>query len=227
MPLPKVIDPSEQEFATGLRSDLVNVPGGVLFTADPLTGAATEVPKGHGVAADAVRVELPTDGNGKVGLNAGTAQIGSVIGRTAVATVTPTVTASAYTAGNVVGGKLTFSSMLDTALSGILQSIHVVSKTALTAGLKLYLFNADPSSSTFTDKSAPSIHASDFAKLIGVYPLSQPDSGLGTHAVWLLDSIGKLFNASGSTLYAVLITTGTPTPGSTSDFSVTMAVIKD
>lgn len=180
-------------------------------------------------AVDAINTKTPALASGSVPsvLTAGSAQIGSVVGRTAVVTVAPTVTASAYTAGNVVGGKMTFASMLDAALSGMLESIHVVSKTALTAGLKLYLFNADPSSSTFTDKSAPSIHASDFAKLIGVYPLSQPDSGLGTHAVWLLDSIGKSFNAGSSSLYAVLVTTGTPTPGSTSDFSVTLAVIKD
>ena len=39
----------------------------------------TEIHADHGLAANALRVELPTDGTGKVGLNAGTAAIGTVI----------------------------------------------------------------------------------------------------------------------------------------------------
>jgi hypothetical protein len=38
----------------------------------------TAVPAGHGVAATALRVELPTDGSGVVGLNAGTNKIGTI-----------------------------------------------------------------------------------------------------------------------------------------------------
>lgn len=38
----------------------------------------TPVPAGHGVAATAMRVELPTDGTGVVGLNAGSALVGGV-----------------------------------------------------------------------------------------------------------------------------------------------------
>ncbi len=38
----------------------------------------TEIHAGAGVAANALRVELPTDGTGTVGLNAGTAKIGTV-----------------------------------------------------------------------------------------------------------------------------------------------------
>lgn len=41
--------------------------------------AGATVATGHGTAAGTLRVELPTDGTGVVGLNAGTAAIGSVI----------------------------------------------------------------------------------------------------------------------------------------------------
>lgn len=40
--------------------------------------AGTTIAQGHGVAATAVRVELPTDGTGVVGLNAGSAIVGKV-----------------------------------------------------------------------------------------------------------------------------------------------------
>jgi hypothetical protein len=39
----------------------------------------TPVPAGHGVAATALRVEMPTDGTGVIGLNAGTNTIGNVV----------------------------------------------------------------------------------------------------------------------------------------------------
>lgn len=46
-------------------------------TVDVTKVAGAAVAQGHGTAAAAVRVELPTDGTGKVGLNAGSAIVGS------------------------------------------------------------------------------------------------------------------------------------------------------
>jgi hypothetical protein len=174
-----------------------------------------------------------SDGGGtnKTSYGPGLASAGQAVTpifRQAVVSVAPTVTASAYSTGNCLGGLMTFASMLDAALTGTLQSIQVVSKSALTCGLKLYLFNANPTGSTFTDKAAPSIAAADITKLVGVYTLSQADSGLGTHTIWVLDAIGKTVSvASGSTLYALLTVQGTPTPASTSDITATLSVLKD
>ena len=100
---------------------------------------------------------------------AGSNIVGSVLGRTSAPSVTPTMTASsAYTAGNVVGGLLTFTNAVDAALSGILQRVTVDCKSVQTAGFKLYVFAANPGSSTFTDKTAPAIAAADVGKLIDV-----------------------------------------------------------
>lgn len=155
--------------------------------------------------------------------------IGSVESVSRVGTVTPTLTASsAYTAGNCVGGLLTFTGMVR-RVSAILQSIHVSCKTVQTGGLKLYMFNSNPSATTFTNKTAPSLNAADVAKCIGVFTLSTPDNGLGTHTVWNLDGIGKAFvlPTAGAPLYGLLVTSGTPTFGSTSDVVVNVITLAD
>jgi hypothetical protein len=161
-------------------------------------------------------------------LPAGANIVGSVLGRTSAPSVTPAVTASsAYTAGNVVGGLLTFTNAVDAALSGILQRVTVDCKSVQTAGFKLYVFAANPSSSTFTDKTAPSIAAADVGKLVDVIALAAPDSGLGTHTLYVADGLADALVLVASSLFAVLVTTGTPTFGSTSDISVSLGILKD
>lgn len=49
-----------------------------LVAADIIKVAGSAIAQGHGVAATALRVELPTDGTGVVGLIAGTAKVGVV-----------------------------------------------------------------------------------------------------------------------------------------------------
>ena len=161
-------------------------------------------------------------------LGAGANIVGSVLGRTSAPSVTPTLTAaSAYTAGNVVGGLLTFASAVDAALSGILQRVTINCKSVQTAGFKLYVFAANPSSSTFTDKTAPAIAAADVGKLVDVIALASPDSGLGTHTLYVADGLADAFVLAAASLYAVLVTTATPTFGSTSDISVSLGILKD
>lgn len=150
--------------------------------------------------------------------------------KSVVVSVTPTITAnSAYSAGNVVGGKLTFTNCVDSQKTGLLQSVKIIFKTVRTESYKLALFNADPTDSTFTDKTAPSIAATDVTKLIGIVDLSSPVSGLGTHTIYQIDNIGTLFNIpSGTSLYGVLYTSGTPTYASNAVLaSVSIAIAKD
>lgn len=150
--------------------------------------------------------------------------------QTVTASVTPTITASAYTTGQEIGGLMTFTSMARaSAYSGVVQSIHVTWTTAQTTTIKLYLFNSNPSATTWTDKTTAAINASDIPKLIGVYTLSANDSGLGTVTINNLDGIGKAFvlPSSGTTIYAVAVVVGTPTPASTSSMIVNITTLED
>jgi len=147
---------------------------------------------------------------------------------TASVQVTPTVAAAAYAAGNEVGGLLTFANAFRSASSGIIQSVVITCKSIQTAiGMKLYLFKANPSNTTWTDKTTPAINAADITNLIGVYSLANGDSGLGTVTVWNLPGIGQGVVGSTTSLYGVLVTTGAPTFASTSDITVTVSVLQD
>jgi hypothetical protein len=141
--------------------------------------------------------------------------------------VTPTVTAGAYTSGNVLGGIMTFANMLAaTSFNGILQSITAKFKGAVVTGaIEVAIFKASPSNGTYTDKSAPTWSASDMANLLGVYTLTVSNSKLGTMTIYNLDGIGKALVGASQSLYAVAIVDGTPTPASTSDFTLELSVL--
>jgi len=146
-----------------------------------------------------------------------------------ISTVTPTITAGAYTAGWEVGGLMTFTNVVR-GTSGVLQSIWITSKSAQTTPFKLYLFNANPSNSTWTDHAVTTtnINAADVSKLIGVYTLGSFDSGLGVHTIYTLDGIAKDFVlSSGTSLYGVLVCINAFTPASTSDLVVNINVLED
>ncbi len=134
----------------------------------------------------------------------------------------------AYSAGDVVGGVLSFASALPAFSGGVglLQSIKITCKSVQTAGFKLYLFSANPSNTTWTDNAAPNMNVADLPNLLGVYSLTGNDSGLGTMTIYNLDGIGKVVNVNSSTtLYGVLVTTGTPTLTSTTDISVALGIL--
>ncbi len=142
-----------------------------------------------------------------------------------------TVTASsAYSAANAVGGKITFSSATRVAAQGgIIQSAVLRDKAGQIVNYDLFLFDADPTSTTVTDKSAVAINTADLAKVIGVVTLSGASLGAAsTMGVITANGLGLAFKlTSGSTMYGILVTRGAPTYASTSDVSVDLVIIPD
>lgn len=119
-----------------------------------------------------------------------------------------TVTASsAYTAGNSIGGLITFTNVVTaTSTTGELRSLRFNMKSAQTFPIDIYLFNANPVASTFTDKVTPAINVADFDKIIGVFSLTVAKSGLGTHTIYGLENMGRNFTIpSGTSMYAVAV----------------------
>jgi hypothetical protein len=141
--------------------------------------------------------------------------------------VIPNVTASIYPAGGVIGGIITFPNMLAPVwFNGILQSITVKFKgTVVTGAINVAIFQARPASGTYTDHAAPTWNAADMVSLLGVYQLTTPQSPLGTMTIYNLDSIGKALVSNSQSLFVVVTVSGTPTPASTSDFSLELAVL--
>jgi hypothetical protein len=167
---------------------------------------------------------IPNSGTGTV------STIDALLNLTTAVAVTPTVTASAYTANNVIGGIMTFASIIPSVapgFNGILQSITAKFKgTAVTGALTVCIFKASPSNGTYTDKTAATWNAADMANLLGIYTLGSPQNlGGTTMTVYNLDGIGKAFTGASSSLYAVVTVGGTPTPASSSDFTLELAVL--
>jgi hypothetical protein len=160
------------------------------------------------------------------GLGAGSAAIGSIIGRTTMATATPVVTSNgAYAAGNEIGGLMTFP--VGGAGSGTLLSVRVTSRSVLTTALKAYIFTTNPSHSTWTDKSATAINAADIASLLAIVTLNAPDSGLGTVTLWNAGAIGEQFVAANLYVVLVVVSAATLTSASVSDITVQVGVSDD
>lgn len=180
---------------------------------------------GQNTMANSLGVAIASD-QSAIPLAAGSAAIGSIIGRTTMATATPTVTSNGtYAAGNIVGGLITFA--VGGAGSGTLMSLRVTSKSVIPTVLKAYVFWANPTNTTWTNNSAPAINTADIASLLTEIPLNAADNGLGTMTVWSSSGIGAQFVAA--TLYLILVTVAsiTLTSSSTSDITVQLGISDD
>lgn len=141
-------------------------------------------------------------------------------------TAAPTVTASsAYASGNAVGGLLTITSVPN---SGTIQNVTLDFKSAQTAAFDVLFFNANPTNSTFTDKSPVAVAVADFATLMAPAQVATCVN-TGTTSVCFLNNIAHAYSlpAAGSTLYAVIVTRGTPTFTATSDVSLRVNIFPD
>ena len=128
-------------------------------------------------------------------------------------TLAPTVTAnSAYTAGNVVGSKFTIAMPPYPVL---LQNVVVADRDSSNhAALTVLCFDTDPSASTITDKTAFTEAAADSPNFIGhvdVGVADYRDAGGVAHATVSPGARVKVPGGTSRNLYAVIVTTGTPT----------------
>jgi hypothetical protein len=113
-------------------------------------------------------------------------------------------------------------------LTGILQDIVVACKTAQTFAFDLFLFSADPASSTLTDHAAFVLHANDIGKVADVITFQTTDWVAGnTASVARLRGLVSQYTTVGGNLYAAIVVRATPTLGSTSDLSVTLKAMQD
>ena len=152
--------------------------------------------------------------------------IGRFGGVTREVCVSPTVSTGAYSAGNVVGGLITLPAAFLSTNSGILQSVRLTLKSVQTAEFDVTSFSAQPAT-VFTDNAAPSIAAAAVALVQPPIKLTGASTGLGTGTTYGADAISRPINEVGSSAYALITTTGTPTFASTSDVQLCAAWLED
>lgn len=135
--------------------------------------------------------------------------------------ITPTIQNAAYASGNCMGGFQTVA--LGSSVS-VLSQISLASQGGLATAKQIYIFSANPTGSTCTDKSTFTIATADLSKLIYTGSIT-PAAPTGTTKTWGALSNLALGIYSGGTVYAAIVETASETPASTTDLVMTFSAL--
>ena len=161
---------------------------------------------------------------------AGETHLGEVGCNTTVVSVTPAITAGAYTALDIVGAIQTIANA--TRVSGeptILQSITVTDLGKQNVELTIFFFNANPGTGTYTDNIALTIHDTDMALCVGVVQVLAADyRSASASSVATVANIGLPLMPAATSLFAIAqASSAAPTYASTSDLTLRYAFLRD
>lgn len=142
--------------------------------------------------------------------------------------VTPTVDTAIYASGELMGGKLTISNAARLGVyTGTISSVIISDLDSDAVDIDVVYFKSDPSSTTFTDQAAFDIADADLLKIVCVVSVTD-------YFVFSDNSVGIAQNANcpfdlgdGTTLYAALVSRGTPDYATASDLTLTTGIYPD
>ena len=150
-------------------------------------------------------------------------------------TLTPTVSLTAYTAKDNMGGKLSFlgAGNSDGAASGgVVRSAILSDAAAVTQvnTIHLWLFDSDPTASTLTDAAALDIDDADLSKVVGNIAFTKNlwlDAGVDN----TIGGFGNLYIpydlGTGTTLFGALQVVGAEDLVATDDITIRLGVQLD
>ena len=169
-------------------------------------------------------LELLQTVDGKLLLGASTDTIGVSPGVTI--SVLVEATAGIYTAGDVVGGLLTFANATRvTGLGGMITGMTIIDDAGQDSELELWIFNAQPAAIADNAPFAPT--PANLHRLAGII---STESGAwcaaGTPSAIYIDKYVRV-DPDTVNLFAYLVTRGTPTFGTVNDVSVVLHVVQD
>lgn len=143
------------------------------------------------------------------------------MGKPFSSTVSPTVTAGAYSAADVVGGLLTFSGV---PKRGKITEVVVTDQAKQAGALDLVLFNTEPT--TIADNGASDIADADIAKIATAIRLADTAGAhkydFSDNKIYVIAELNRRFERTGDALYGFLIAAGTPTFAAVTDVSITI-----
>lgn len=145
-------------------------------------------------------------------------------------TDTPTVNTSAYASGDTLGSLITFSNALIPGCTGsaIIESCFVTSLSSAFT-IDVVFFSSNPSSTTFTNNAALDIADADLSKICAVVQLDKTVSFADNAAIFPSneDTVHwPIVLSDQETLYAVMVSRGTPTLGGTSDITLHVGLVQ-
>ena len=141
-------------------------------------------------------------------------------------TQTPTVTAGAYSAGDNVGGLLTFANAARVSGGGgIIKDVLLIDDAGQDAETELWLFDT-----TFTAGSDNDAWAPTEAQLHTLITVVKSTDGSwiagGTPSVCPIE-VSRRYDCTGTSLFGRLVTRGTPTEAATDDITVRITLLQD
>ena len=199
--------PTTTEISTGLRAAIAAsaIAGRFIVTGVTnviLTPAGVDDPV---VSVSANLTDVQTTGE---------AHIGEVGYWSDLIVVTPAIAAAAFTANDVVGGKLILAGAVRMeGGKGKITGIKIVDTSKQNANLLVFLFGADLAG-IYADNSVEAVTVADWLKWIGTIKILATDYEQMANAS--LVDLGFEIDvkiAAGTTLYGLMVTTSTPTYG--------------
>jgi len=143
--------------------------------------------------------------------------------------VTPVITAGAYSAGDVVGGLMEFADAVSAPMkSGMIQTATISDEADQGAALKLLCFSG--SVTVAADNAALSISDDDSRKMVASIAFASADyDDVGGAKVQVKAGINQAFTIpSDRSLYCQLFANAsTPTYAATNDVTVTLVILQD
>lgn len=139
------------------------------------------------------------------------------------------VDTSAYASGDLIDAKLTFSpAVRGNVGTALIQSVQVFDIDAQAADLKVVFFEADPSSTVFTDSGAFDVADADLDKIVCVVDVVSHHS-FNDNAVSTADNVGCPFDltAPSTSLYAAIVSQGTPTYSAATSLKIQVGFLLD
>ena len=157
--------------------------------------------------------------------------VNRVGGHQTAASVTPTISTSAYASGDLIGTKMEFKlgrwAGKNVPQSGLIQSVVLADLDNEGVTVDVVFFGSDPSSTTFTDNAALDIAAADLDKVVGVVRLSSYVA-FADNSVAEESNLGIPFSVGDDGIvYAAIVSRATPTYTATSDLTLSVRALAD
>ena len=154
--------------------------------------------------------------------------IGNVGGEDVCITVTPTITLTAYEANDAVSGEMTFANAARFAgYGGIIKNVLFIDDAGEDEEFELWLFDT-----TFTDGTDAATWGATEAELhtlicvISTEESSQGWLSAGTPSVCDVE-VSRGYSCTGTSLFAQLVTRGTPDFVATDDFTIRINLVQN
>lgn len=139
------------------------------------------------------------------------------------ATASPTCDTNIYASGDLIGGKL---SLVVNKNNGVINTLVLTDAANQKSALDVVFFVDNPSNTVFTDQAALDIHDTDLKLIAGRITLAATDyvSYADNAEATVKPNFGYQL-VSGTTLYACLVSRGTPTYAAATDLQLRVTVL--